>query len=205
MGRQGQGGLYGVKPAFVARLRRVEDRLVAREVAPDHVTLAGAGFAGLTAAALVVGTVEPLVWLAVAPLSLARMACNALDGSLARRTQAGRPRGAVLNEVTDRGADLVTLAALAPVTGAALAATAACVALLVSFVAVLGEAVTGDRLTLGPMGKPDRVAVLSAGAAAGVVVGDVALLGAAWVIIAGGVATVVRRVHAIWRATEVAS
>lgn len=192
-------GLYGIKPTFVARLRHVEDLAVRRRVSPDALTAVGAGLGVLTGAALAAGAVMPLLWLAVAPLALARMACNAIDGSLARRTGTATPRGAVLNEAGDRVADIATFAALAPVTGPALALGVVLVALATSFVAVLGQGLVGRRGTAGPLGKPDRVAVIACGATVAAFTGPLALMVGAWTVIGLGSGTIVRRVRALWR------
>lgn len=192
-------GLYAAKPAFVARLARLEDLAVRRGTSPDALTVLGAALGVLTGVALVAGMVLPLVWLAVAPLALARMACNAIDGSLARRTGAATPRGAVLNEVGDRVADAVTFAALAPAVGPALALGVVAVALATSFAAMAGHALVGERIGAGPMGKPDRVAVIACAAAAAAFTGPVALTVGAWIVVALGIVTIVRRVRVLWR------
>jgi CDP-diacylglycerol---glycerol-3-phosphate 3-phosphatidyltransferase len=197
--RKTAGGLYALKPWFVSRLRGIENRAVARGVTADQLTWAGCLAGAGTAAALLAGTGVAWLWLAVAPLSLARMACNALDGAVARRTSTATARGAVTNELADRAADLVTFAALAPIAGAGLAAAVVVTALASSLVAVLAQAVTGRRLAPGPMGKPDRVAVLSVGATAAAFAGPGALVAAAWVIAAAGLVTVARRTAALWR------
>jgi CDP-diacylglycerol--glycerol-3-phosphate 3-phosphatidyltransferase len=193
-------GLYGVKPAFVARLRGVEDLAARRGVSPDALTLLGAATGVVTGAVVAAGSVEPLLWLVVPPLVLARMVCNAVDGSLARRTGATTPRGAVLNELGDRTADLVTFAGLAPAVGAPLALGVMTVALATSFVAVTSEAVLGTRLAIGPLGKPDRVAVLAAAAAVAPFAGPSALRIGAWMIVGLGVVTIARRAGSLWRA-----
>lgn len=194
--------LYAIKPAFVRRLRGMEQALGERGVTADQVTLAAVGIGAATAAALVAGTQVPLLWLLVAPLSLLRMACNALDGAMARHSGSATHRGAVLNELGDRAADTLTFAALGPVIGWSTALAAVATALAVSLVAVTAQAVTGRRLAPGPMGKPDRVAVLSLGATAAAVTGPEALRLAAWLLVAGGVATVIRRTAALWRAAS---
>lgn len=192
-------GLYALKPAFVAGLRGIEDTAVRRGITADAVTIAALAVAGVTAAVLVVGTWHPLVWLAVAPLSLLRMACNAVDGSLARRTGAATRRGWVLNEFGDRVADTVTFAALAPAVGVLLAMAVVLTALATSFVAVLAHAVLGERLATGPLGKPDRVAVLSAAAGLAAFAGPSALAAGAWTLVALGVVTLVGRTVVLWR------
>lgn len=192
-------GLYGLKPAFVASLRRVEDRLYQRGVRADTVTVAALAIAAVTALALVAGTRVPWLWLAVPLLCLARMGCNALDGALARRRGASSARGAVLNELSDRAADAVTFAALAPAVGVFLALAVVVVALCTSFVAVVGQAVVGQRVGAGPLGKPDRVAVLSVAAAVGAFAGPEALVVGSWVLVALGAITIARRTRVVWQ------
>lgn len=155
-------GLYAIKPAFVAGLRPVEELVVAREVSANALTGAALGVAALTAGAIVAGgVVDPRWWLAVAPLSLVRMTLNVLDGAVARRTGTSTTTGAVLNELGDRVADVATLTACVVVATPVLALVAALAAVLTSFVAVTAQAVIGERSTAGPMGKADRVLVLS--------------------------------------------
>lgn len=192
-------GLYALKPAFVARLRRLEDVAHRRGISADAVTI-GAFVVGCgTAVVLVAGTWFPLLWLAVAPLCLVRMACNAVDGSLARRTGTTTRRGAVLNELGDRSADAVTFGALAPAVGLPLALGVVVVALSTSFLAVVGQAVLGDRFGTGPLGKPDRMAVLSIAAVVASFVGPRALLAGAWVLVALGLVTIARRTVVLWQ------
>ena len=194
--------LYSLKPAFVARLRRVEDAAQMRGISPNTLTFTAVGLAALTGACLIAGVGIPLLWLAVAPLGLARMACNAVDGSLARRTDGTSARGAVYNELGDRLSDAVTFAALAPAIGAPLALSVVVVALSTSLVAVTASAVVGERMAVGPMGKPDRVAVISAAAACAALAGPGALVAGAWVIIVLGCITVIRRTSALQLATR---
>lgn len=192
-------GLYGIKPAFVARLRRLEDLAVRRRVPPDALTVLGVGLGALAGVALMLGTTEPLLWLAVGPLALARMACNAIDGSLARRTNTASRRGAVLNEVGDRVADVVTFAALAPAVGAPLALGVVAVALATSFMAVTGQALVGRRTAAGPMGKPDRVAVIGCAAGVAAFTGPAALAAGAWIVVGLGLVTIALRGRLLWR------
>lgn len=197
--------LYALKPAFVRRLSRAEKALSDHGVTADQLTVAAVGIALATAAALVVGTRLPGLWLLVAPLCLARMACNAMDGAMARRTGSATKRGAVLNELGDRAADVVTFAALGPVIGWPAALVVVLTAVAVAFVAVTAQAVTGHRLGQGPMGKPDRVAVLAAGATVAAFAGPSPLRVAAGVIVLGGLVTVLRRTVALWRLAGAAS
>lgn len=149
-------GLYAIKPWFVGRLRPVEDALVARRVSPDALTYAGVAAACGAAAAIVTGA-----WLLVPLLVFIRLAANALDGSVARRTGSARGFGMVLNELCDRFADTLMFASLV-VVAAPIAAVGALIAtLLSSFVGVLALGVTGERDYQGPMGKADRMMVVA--------------------------------------------
>lgn len=160
-------GLYALKPAFVRRLRGVEDELVRLGVRADALTLAAVAAAAAAGAAIVAGALldAPLLWLAVPPLALVRIALNALDGSVARRTGTARPFGAALNETCDRLSDIAIVAPIAFVAGAPLALAATAAMLLASFTGVLAHAVGGVRDYGGPMGKADRMLVVGLAAA----------------------------------------
>src|SRR6266852_52623 len=95
-------GIYGIKPWWQQRLAGLENRLVKWRIHPDLVTLAGVGCAGLMGLALAASARWPLLVLAVVPLAIGRLAANALDGLVARRTGLARPWGEVYNECCDR-------------------------------------------------------------------------------------------------------
>ena len=191
--------VYKLKPWFVGRLSVVTQRLADRGTHPNTVTVAGVVAAALAGVALVAGAwLDPLWWAAVPLLGVLRLAANAIDGSLARLTGRSSARGEVLNEVGDRAGDGVMLAALGPSVGWGLAGWAVAAAFLVAFVGVLAQAATGERDSSGPMGKADRVMVLSI-AAPVAIVDDRALPLAAVLVIAGAAVTVTRRVAALWR------
>jgi CDP-diacylglycerol--glycerol-3-phosphate 3-phosphatidyltransferase len=184
----GLSGLYGLKPRFVRRLRGVEDRLVGRRVSADALTAsavivsAGAGLAMALGAVLHV----PSLWLAVPPLILSRLAMNALDGSVARRTGTARPFGAALNEVGDRISDAFVIGGTAFAVGPALAMGAVAASFLASLTGLLGLDLAGHREAGGPMGKADRMAIMAAAAAVAAMAGSPAPLAAALVAIIGG-------------------
>ncbi|MDQ3645578.1 MAG: CDP-alcohol phosphatidyltransferase family protein [Actinomycetota bacterium] len=199
-------GTYALKPWFVGRLRSLEDALVRRRVPPDHVTIAAVVVSVLAGAALAFGAGlhQPLIWLAVPPLVVMRLALNALDGSIARRTGTARPFGLVVNEVSDRVCDAATIGALAWVTPPSLAIGAVASAFFVSTIGLLGSSLGGTRLTLGPMGKSDRALVIAvAAAAAAITESPRAFEVASLVIIAGCAVTAVRRVRFLRREVAV--
>lgn len=190
--------LYDLKPAFVMRLAWVEDRLVAARVGADALTALGVVASGLAAEAVIAGArVDPVAWLLVGPLGALRLAANALDGSIARRTRTTSSRGAVWNEVADRLGDLLLIGATAAVAPPALTAVAVAAAFATAWSALLAQALTGQRAAQGPMGKADRVALLGVTAAVATVTGEQAFAVGLWVLIAGAAVTVVRRLRTI--------
>lgn len=193
-------GLYSVKPWFVRSLSSVEDRLVRRGVSADALSFAAVLVSVGAGTAIVAGyTVHAWFWLLVAPLAIARLALNALDGSVARRSGTARPFGKVINELCDRVSDAFFVAPLVIFVPAPLLVVAILVISLVSLAGLMGEVLGETRLTQGPMGKADRSLVLSlAAVAAGVTnvpVGPfvIALL----VITVGGLLTIIGRVRTL--------
>ena len=187
-------GLYALKSRYAQLLAPVRRRLVARHVAPAHLTVAGvaaAACAGTALAALPPGTTSAL---AVGGLLAARLAFANLDGGVAREGGTASRWGAVQNEVGDRAADLLALAgclALAPSGWVALAALGAT---LPSWVALAGAVAGAPRANGGPVGKTERCALLVAIAAGAPAVPVLA------VVAAGGVATAALRLTGIRRA-----
>lgn len=190
-------GLYAIKPWFVRRLGRIEDLLVARGVSADSLTVSAVVVSFIAGSAVGLGSLlgMPLLWLAVAPLGLVRLALNALDGSVARRRGTARPFGLALNEMCDRLSDAGLIASLGFVVpwwamGAALTG-----AFLASTSGVVAAVVTGRRDTSGPMGKADRVAVLSVAAViAGLTGSGISFLVGALLIAAGATITALLRI-----------
>ena len=195
--------LYDIKPWFVRRLRGFEDLLVARRVSPDTLTYTAVGVSVAAGGFIAAGGLldRPLLWLAVAPLVLARLALNALDGSVARRTRSTRPFGAALNEIGDCVSDAATVGATAFVAGPALALGTLASCYLASSMGVLSLALTGRRDSGGPAGKADRAALLALGATAGALAGTtVPFTLVLVVIVLGAAATAVARLLRIRRA-----
>jgi CDP-diacylglycerol---glycerol-3-phosphate 3-phosphatidyltransferase len=195
-------GLYVVKPWFVRRLRRVEDWLVARRVSPGALTWAAVAVSAAAGVALASGGLsgDYTWWLLVPPLAVVRLALNALDGAVARRTSRETSSGMLANEIGDRLSDtaLMVPTALAVEPALALGATAA--AYMTSLTGVLGMATGGRRLNGGPMGKADRVAVLGVAGAAGAVTASAAPLTVALVVVVAGCAvTIVLRLRTLTR------
>ena len=155
-------GVYTLKPWFVGRLRSVEDFLIGHQASPSTITLAAVMTSAAAGAVLFGGATldQPLLWLAVFPLGIIRLALNALDGSIARRLGMSSPRGVALNELGDRACDLAMFAPLVAVAPVWLVLIAIAALTLTSTVGLAALAITGRRDTGGPMGKADRVLLL---------------------------------------------
>ncbi|WP_327090040.1 CDP-alcohol phosphatidyltransferase family protein [Nonomuraea sp. NBC_01738] len=123
-------GLYALKPWYAARLGGVRALLLARDVRPATITVAGVGFGALAGAVLAWVAPGPLAALAVALLLAARLACANLDGGVARESGRTTRFGAVVNELGDRAAELAAIAGCVVLAGPALTAAAALAATL---------------------------------------------------------------------------
>ena len=159
-------GVYAVKPWFRRRLASTARALGRRGVTPDRVTTAGVAASVVGGLAFACGRLSRRAYLLVPGLALARTAANALDGLVAEQTGTARPAGELWNETADRLGDLAFFAGAATVPGvpAGLALAALAAAELSSYVGVAARAAGGRRRYEGPMGKPDRMLVLSVAA-----------------------------------------
>lgn len=185
-------GLYALKPWYADRLSGVRGALARRQVSPDTLTVAGVVCAAGAAAALAWLPV-PFAALPVAVLLAARLAFANLDGALARDTGRTTRRGALLNELGDRAADLAMLAGFLTLAPLWLVATAGLAATLPSWVSLAGAAAGAPRLNGGPVGKTERCALVVLAAASGWAVPVLV------VIATGSVLTVGARLTRLWR------
>ncbi|WP_405611856.1 phosphatidate cytidylyltransferase [Streptomyces sp. NBC_01511] len=186
-------GLYALKPWYASRLSGVRAALVRREVSPDTLTAAGVVSAAGAAAAVAWLPAGPLAALPVAALLAARLAFANLDGALARDTGRTTRRGAVLNELGDRAADLVVLAGFVALAPLWLVAVAGLAATLPSWVSLAGTAAGAPRRNGGPVGKTERCLLVVIAAATGWAVPVLV------VIAAGSALTAAVRFGWIWR------
>ena len=192
-------GMYAVKPRFRASLRALEARAITARIGADQVTLVGAIFAIGAALAVLLGALDPVWLLAVTPMVLLRLACNALDGMIATDTGTARPLGQVYNEVSDRIGDSAILLAVTLRSGAlTLGAVTLALVLLSSYVGTVAAAAGGSRQYGGVMGKADRMVVLALAAPVAAVLGGWPVLAAYLAVVAvGSLITIVQRSRAI--------
>ncbi|MFD5119448.1 CDP-alcohol phosphatidyltransferase family protein [Streptomyces sp. NPDC058385] len=186
-------GLYALKPWYADRLAGLRRALAARQVSPDTLTAAGVVCAAGAAAALAWLPAPPAV-LVVAVLLAGRLAFANLDGALARDTGRTTRRGALLNELGDRAADLLVIAGFLPLAPLWLVAAAAFATTLPSWVSLAGAAAGAPRRNGGPVGKTERCLLAVVAAASGWAVPVLA------VVAAGSAVTAVVRAVWVWRA-----
>lgn len=150
-------GLYDVKARFRQFLIPVADRLA--WIHPDWITIAGLGASVLAFLCFLGASTEHWLLLLVPWWLFVRIACNALDGLVAQRTGKARTFGEVLNEGTDRLADVILLLGLGvtPLASFPLAALATVLVLLSSYSGILSKAVGAGRQYGGVLGKADRM------------------------------------------------
>ena len=192
--------LYALKPWYTRRLHRFVDGAVARGTTPDLFTVGGVVGAALAGVAIALGW-----WPAALVLLAVRLAGANLDGAVARARGVSRPWGFVLNELGDRGSDLLMFAglavlaarsggdAVAGLTPTAWVLVAALAATLPTFVSLAGAGAGAPRLNGGPFGKTERCAFAVLATAV-----PALLPGVAAVVVVGSALTCVvraRRVH----------
>ena len=164
--------IYQLKPRFQSLLRPLVQRLYARGVTANQVTLAAAVVSVLLGV-LVAALAEHAWPFALIPLWMfLRMALNAIDGMLAREFGQQSRLGAYLNELCDVIADSALLLpfALLPGVTPLWVIIATLLAVIVEYAGVMGPLVGAGRRYDGPMGKSDRAfcfGVLGAGVASG--------------------------------------
>jgi CDP-diacylglycerol---glycerol-3-phosphate 3-phosphatidyltransferase len=192
-------GIYLLKPAFQRSLGGVERWLVARRVHPDWLT--GLALVLSIGGGVCLYAAPGQRWLlALVPVvAVVRTALNALDGLVARTLGLARPWGEVLNELSDRVADVALIGGLALASPAnLLLGTGALVAMLLSsYLAILSKAAGGRRQYMGPMGKADRMVLLAIGAPLGFWLPlDWVYNGLLAIVLVGCLLTLVRRAQA---------
>lgn len=178
---------------------RLASWAVAKGITPNQISQASMGFAAL---GLILywlstngGLLQFLALLLAATTIQARLVCNLIDGMVAIEGGKGAKDGPFWNEAPDRASDLLFL------TGAGLAAgnpalglLAASLAIATAYIRELGRAEGFPPDFSGPLAKPQRMAVLTAGTVlAALYSSEWTLTVTLWIIVAGTAATILRR------------
>ena len=190
--------------------------LAERRVRPNHISLLSLPFAALAGASFLsirrVGQPwESALYLAAAVCIQLRLLCNLLDGMVAIEGGFRSKSGEVFNEFPDRIADALILApagyALGIPFGRELGWIAALLAVLTAYVRALGASLGVPQDFCGPMAKPHRMAVITAGCLAATIENWFA--GSAWslavalgIVAAGSFVTLMRRTIRLIRRLE---
>jgi phosphatidylglycerophosphate synthase len=170
-------------------------RLAAAGVSPNAISVVSVVFAAAGAFAIVTGGAVGVVVGAVC--CQLRLLCNLLDGLVAIEGGRGGPDGPFWNEVPDRVSDILFLGAAGVAAGVPwLGAAAAAAAILTAYVREFGRAEGLPADFRGPMGKPQRMAVLTVALILTPFEAR-ALSAGLWLILAGAALTAVRRGAAI--------
>lgn len=111
--------VYRLKPAFVALLRPLARLLATSGVTANQVTAAACLLSILYAVLLACFPAASLLWGLLPVWLFLRMACNALDGIMAREHHQKSRLGALLNEMGDVVADAALFVPLALLLGLA--------------------------------------------------------------------------------------
>ncbi len=137
-------------------------------ISPNTISVTSIFFAILTGGALfLTSSVEDMPWLqrllfAFAALTIPlRLLANLLDGMVAVEFRRASATGPLFNEAPDRISDTAVLVGLGYAVGGSLELgwSAACVALFISYLRVLGVSSGSQQHFLGPMGKQHRMLV----------------------------------------------
>ena len=178
---------------------RLASWAVAKGITPNQISQASMGFAALGFLLYWLSTtggfLQFLALLLAAATLQARLVCNLIDGMVAIEGGKGAKDGPFWNEAPDRVSDLLFF------TGAGLAAgnpalglLAASLAIATAYIRELGRAEGFPPDFSGPLAKPQRMAVLTAGTVlAALYATDWTLTVTLWIIALGTAATVVRR------------
>lgn len=185
-------------------------RLSATSITPNQISIASIGFsvvAGLCfwAAGSTAGALRAGLLLIGALACQLRLICNLMDGMVAIEGGKQSADGPFWNEFPDRISDICIFVGLGlGVHFAALGWAAACLSVLTAYTRELGRTVGLPADFVGPMAKPQRMAVVTAAAVVSVLEplwswnGQMLLL-ALWLVAFGAAGTVVRRSARILR------
>jgi CDP-diacylglycerol--glycerol-3-phosphate 3-phosphatidyltransferase len=176
--------------------------LVRIPVSPNQISVASLFFAAI-GSALLVCYPAPIGLLGCAAAIQGRLICNLLDGMVAIEGGQKSPLGQLYNEFPDRIADSLLLVALGyaiqlPFIGWLGALAAA----LTAYIRVFGGSLGLPQDFRGPMAKQHRMASMTVGCILAAIeqalTGTVyVLIGTAWIIALGSLATCLTRSHAI--------
>ena len=196
MSDQNRRPLTSRNSAWAARLA---SWAVAKGLTPNQISQASMAFAAVGLLFYWLSTsggfLQFLVLLLAAATLQARLVCNLIDGMVAIEGGKGAKDGPFWNEAPDRASDLLFFAGAGLAAGApALGLLAAALAIATAYVRELGRAEGFPPDFSGPLAKPQRMAVLTAGTVlAALYATEWTLTLTLWIVVLGTAATILRR------------
>lgn len=179
---------------------RLASWAVAKGLTPNQISQASMGFAALGFLLYWLspqgpGILQSLCLLLAAATLQARLVCNLIDGMVAIEGGKGAKDGPFWNEAPDRASDLFFFAGAGLAAGnPALGLLAASLAIATAYIRELGRAEGFPPDFSGPLAKPQRMAVLTAGTVlASIYAAEWTLTVTLWIIALGAAATILRR------------
>jgi phosphatidylglycerophosphate synthase len=177
---------------------------VEQRLTPNRISQASIGFAALGLFFYALSPFGPgslqFFWLLLAAATIqARLVCNLIDGMVAVEGGQGAKDGPFWNEAPDRLSDLLFFFGAGLAAGQpALGLFAAALAIAAAYVRELGRAEGFPPDFSGPLAKPHRMAVLTAGTVlAALYAAEWTLTVTLWIIALGTIATILRRCRAL--------
>lgn len=158
-------GLYAIKPKFQQALNPIKELFIFLHISPTQINILALLFSMLGGLAFYYADKIPSLLLLIPIVAFIRIALNALDGMVARQTNAANQQfGEVLNETLDRLSDIFFFSgfALASFTPTNLSFGVLLLILLNSYLSIVSKAAGGSRQYGGLMGKADRMFWLGA-------------------------------------------
>jgi phosphatidylglycerophosphate synthase len=193
-----------LKSRTTAWARLLAGVLIARRVSPNAISLAGIGFAGIGAAALLLIAearipLVPGLFIGAACVQL-RLLCNMADGLVAVEGGLKSKAGDLFNEAPDRIEDVILLVSAGVACGhPQLGWCGATLAVATAYFRAFGASLGFGQDFCGPCAKPHRMAILTGGLLASMFKMNIPfLLIALWLIVALTTVTMARRIHHIY-------
>jgi len=156
--------IYALKPQFQKVLRPLTGVLARAGVTANQITVAAAAISVALGVFIALQLPDTRALVLIPMWMVVRMACNAIDGMLAREYGQRSRLGGYLNELADVVSDtaLYVPFALLPPFSPSWTAAVIVLAVVSEYAGAMGPLVGASRRYDGPMGKSDRAVVFGA-------------------------------------------
>jgi len=150
--------IYQLKSSFQGILRPIVNRLAAKGITANQVTLAAVGLSAFGGLCMALLPQAKWPWLMLPAILFVRMALNAIDGMLAREHNMKSTLGAILNELGDVISDTMLYLPFALIKDvpAWMVVVICLLAVISEMTGVVAVQIGATRRYDGPLGKSDR-------------------------------------------------